>query len=46
MTMTSCRTCGRDVHLTHDADECTGEPDLRVPDDLKADRVARREGGR
>jgi hypothetical protein len=44
MTMSYCRTCGRDVHITHDADECDGEPDLRVPDALREERaLARRD---
>jgi len=42
MTMTTCRTCGKDVHITHSADECPecsdGEtPNLRTPDCLKKD---------
>jgi len=43
MTMTYCRTCQRDVHITHDEEECTGEPNLRVPDELRGERVAREE---
>jgi len=39
MTMAYCRTCGRDVHITHDAAECDGTPDLRVPDELRVERV-------
>ena len=34
MTMTRCLTCGKDVHITHDEDECTGEPNLRTPNDV------------
>lgn len=37
MTMTYCRTCGNDVHITHDCPE--GEADLRVPVELRASRV-------
>jgi len=43
MTMTYCRTCGKDVHITHDESECEGEPNLRTPDSLKASRVERQE---
>lgn len=36
MTMTYCRSCGRDVHITHKADECDGcdgdeTPNMRTP---------------
>jgi hypothetical protein len=42
--MTYCRTCEKDVHITHDADECTGEPDKRVPDELRErEQLAHRE---
>jgi len=27
MTMTYCHSCGRDVHITHDDDECDGTDD-------------------
>jgi hypothetical protein len=42
MTMGYCRTCGRDVHITHDESECTGEPNVRVPE-LERGRVEREE---
>lgn len=41
MTMTYCRTCDADVHITHDAEDCSGEPNLKVPSDLRASRVER-----
>ena len=33
MTMTTCRNCGSDVHIT--TDDCCDDPDLRVPDELR-----------
>ncbi len=35
MTMCYCRTCGRDVHITHKEEDCDGDPDLSTPDCLK-----------
>ena len=35
MTMCYCRTCGRDVHITHKEEDCDGEPNLSTPDSLK-----------
>lgn len=40
MTMTHCRSCGRDVHITHSSAECDavpddGSPNLSVPMDLR-----------
>ena len=46
MTMTYCRACGNDVHITHSDDECpAGNADLRVPDDLRAENQAPRVRG-
>lgn len=36
MTMTYCRSCGEDVHITHGDDDCPeGDANLRVPDELR-----------
>jgi len=37
MTMTYCRSCQQDVHITHSADECVVDnPDVRTPDEVRA----------
>jgi hypothetical protein len=42
MTMTYCRGCKSDVHITHKDSDCpNNNADLRVPDELKASNVER-----
>jgi hypothetical protein len=45
MTVTYCRGCATDVHITHDDADCpANDADLRTPPDLRASRVAAQEG--
>ena len=38
MTMSYCRGCKRDVHITHSDEDCeAGAANLRVPDELRSD---------
>ncbi len=44
MTMTYCRGCGNDVHITHKDEDCPADnADLKTPDHLKASRIHERE---